>query len=165
MHNFQPIQAATPDILLRATLKSLAEKVGGYDNGDDFLDLWDDLTDAHDPELVANAVGAVRALVNCVRGASAMIRLAEEAETTLVGDEDEDDDEEDNFEGVTFVSPPPGEDVDPEENPDPHGATFILRGDPRTDADTLGALLTLALLANAGDRNRGAGGPNFGINI
>lgn len=95
------IPATTPLKLFEGTLAVLAETIGGYkDDGTEFLEVIADLTDAHDPVVIEDAVDKFRAFVNALRGAdNLMANLAEqtaEGQTPPVTAEEE---------GVDFIDP------------------------------------------------------------
>lgn len=80
------INANDPNDLLRATLKTLAEFFGGYKDGNDFLELWDDLIQTGDLDLASNALVAVRQLANQVHGAATAFALRDIAEEAIQSD-------------------------------------------------------------------------------
>jgi hypothetical protein len=85
------INATNPRALLRGTLATLAQMFGGYKDGQEFIQLFDQVIDPNsDMEQFDAGINALRTLINRVDGATAAYQLDEAAATTLVDDEPED---------------------------------------------------------------------------
>lgn len=97
------LNAANPNDLLRGTLKFLAENYGGYEDGGDFLELFDDAFDPIDERLAINGLNALMSLKLNVEGATRAIQQAENDDIFVITEDGDEDDGEDT--GFDFVTP------------------------------------------------------------
>lgn len=146
------VNAPNPSALLRGTLKVLAENFGGYKDGSDFLELFDDLISGDDAELTRLGALELRKLVHNVEGATSAYQLQDAQEATFVQDEPEDPHAAEDAD-ITFLAPTEADRIAMFGGPIEGPVVFRLVGGP--EALFTGSPVTLDQMA--------ARFPDFGI--